>query len=275
MSPVYKQIPAVLRAIRRIQIDLDLPFVSPWMSSWKYDLHGCETVIIPASRITPPVVRFIAVRHPSVRIIVWYSNPVDKSVRLDRFSEADCEIWSFDEEDCKRYGLKYNTQYYFNDIPLQSEEYEFDVFFVGGDKGRIEDLIRIHDVLRNLGVTSYFHITSAGKASDKYRDVYRKRIPYSQVIRTIARCRAILDFVSEGQSGLTLRPLEALFFRKKLITNDTRIMDREFYRRENIFVYGKDSLDGLPGFLSTPYQTVEEEILNKYDFDAWLERFFG
>jgi hypothetical protein len=134
VAQVYVQLPYILRAIRRVQIELNIPWISPWLSSWKKKLTDYETVIVHASKITPPVIRFIRYKSPKVRIVVWYWNPVEKCVDLDQFSSNDCEIWSFDETDCEKYGLKHNTQYYFNDISLQKSKIEYDVFFVGGDK---------------------------------------------------------------------------------------------------------------------------------------------
>lgn len=275
VAQVYKQLPTLIRAIRRIQIELNIPGIYSWIESWKKKIKHYETVIIHASKITPPVVKFIRRKNPDVRIIVWYWNPVDKCVSLDQFSDVDCEIWSFDEEDCARYGLKYNTQYYFNNVPLKTTQDKFDVFFVGGDKGRIKDLMDIKQKFDNLGISSYFHITPTGRKHEVYKAIYKERISYTKVLDYISESKAILDYVSEKQSGLTLRPLEALFFRKKLITNDKTIVNRDFYRRENIFVIGKDDIENLPQFLNTPYQVVEEEIVNKYDFDSWLDRFFN
>ncbi|MDK2934960.1 MAG: hypothetical protein PWP27_2770 [Clostridiales bacterium] len=197
------------------------------------------------------MVKFIRRKNPDVRIIVWYWNPVDKCVGLDQFSDVDCEIWSFDEEDCARYGLKYNTQYYFNNVSLKTIQDKFDVFFVGGDKGRIKDLVDIKQKFDNLGISSYFHITPTGRKHEVYKEIYKERISYTKVLDYISESKAILDYISEKQSGLTLRPLEALFFRKKLITNDKTIVNRDFYRKENIFILGKDDIENLPQFLNT------------------------
>mgnify|MGYP000926773665 CR=1 FL=1 len=273
VAQIYKQFPMFFRVIRKIQIELNIPWISPWIASWKKHLHEYDTVIIHASKITPPVARFIRRQAPNIRIIVWYWNPVDKCVPLNEFSDCNCEIWSFDEDDCVRYGIKYNTQYYFDNVLLKNEEPELDVFFVGGDKGRIEGLINLQQHWDALGISSYFHITPTGRKKDRYKGVYKKRIDYAEVLDYISKSKAILDYVSEQQSGLTLRPLEALFFRKKLITNDQSIVDRDFYKEQNIFVLGKDDPSTLVRFLNSGYLPIKEEIVNKYDFDSWLNRF--
>ena len=47
-----------------------------------------------------------------------------------------------------------------------------------------------------------------------------------------------------------------------------------FYRSENIFIYGEDKIENLANFIDTPYAEVEEEIVKYYDFDNWILRFF-
>jgi len=274
VSQVYKQAPYILRAIRRIQIELKIPYISFWISSWKKEITKYDTIIIHASKIIVPVVKYIKSKNSNARIIVWYWNPVDKTVPIESYSDDYCEKWSFDEGDCIKYGLKYNTQYYFNNIQLPKYKNKYDVFFFGRDKGRIEKLINIQTILIENGIKTYFHITKTKGTIRKFKDICKPMLSYKKILDYISESKAILDYVSEGQSGLTTRPLEALFFRKKLITNDTTMMDRDFYRKENIFVLGKDSIENLPQFLNIPYQVLEEKIVNKYDFDSWLERFF-
>lgn len=273
VKQVYKNVPKFFKAIRRLQIELKLPFISLWISDWKNHINDFDTVIIHASKITPPVVKFIRRKSKEIRIIVWYWNPVDKSVGLEEFRDDSIEIWSFDEYDCEKYKLKSNTQYYFKDVILPKTDDHKDVFFVGGDKGRVDKLISLKKQLDAQGISNYFHITQTGKEDPNYKEFYSNRISYDEVLNYIASCKVIVDYVSDNQTGLTLRPLEALFFKKKLITNDKSIENRDFYNKNNIFILGKDELGTLPYFVNSPYINLDTKTIEKYDFDNWLLRF--
>ena len=67
--------------------------------------------------------------------------------------------------------------------------------------------------------------------------------------------------------------MEALFYEKKLITNNKNIINYDFYCKENIFILEKDDIEELPQFLKTPYKKIDNEIVNKYEFENWLEGF--
>lgn len=272
---VFINSPTIFRILRRIQIELNIPPIFLWLSSWKWEVKSFRTVIIHASRITVPVVKYLKRVDPSIRIIVWYWNPVDKTVPASLYPDSLCEKWSFDESDCRQYNLRFNTQYYFKDIILPTNRIDFDVCFVGGDKGRMKNLMEVKRLLDNCNLKSYFHITATKQSRKEYGHLFKKRIGYQAIIDYISRSRAVLDFVSLNQTGLTLRPLEALFFRKKLITNDTEIVERDFYIKENIFVLGQDKLSELPDFLNSPYKPINQEIIDRYEFDRWFGRFFS
>lgn len=275
VEQVYKHHPLFLRAVRRLHIELKLPHIDSWIGPWKNNLTKYDLIIIHASTITPPVVKYIRKKEPNIRIIVWYWNPVDKSVRLDEFKGLGVEIWSFDEKDCKKYKLRNNTQYYFKDIVLPKKDDNLDIFFIGGNKGRIENLLNLKNKLDDMDISNYFHITQTGKKNQNYREFYSSRISYNEVLNYIASCKVIVDFVSDNQTGLTLRPLEALFFKKKLITNDKSIENRDFYNKNNIFILGKDDLSTLPNFVKSTYINLDTKIIEKYDFDKWLLRFYN
>lgn len=274
VKKVYKESTKFLKAVRRLQINLKMPFIHLWMEDWKNEIDDYDTVIVHASKLTPPVVKYIRRKVPDMRIIVWYWNPVIKSVDVDAFKKYTNEIWSFDEADCKKYNLKYNTQYYFKGIEQPETKNKRDVFFVGGDKGRIEDLVSLKNTLDKNNITNYFHIVPSKNSSVQYKEHYQQdKISYYKVLEHISSSKVIVDIISNNQSGLTLRPLEALFFKKKIITNDKTIINRDFYNSNNIFILGIDDMDKLRKFINSPYHSIDYAIVNRYDFTNWIKRF--
>jgi hypothetical protein len=68
--------------------------------------------------------------------------------------------------------------------------------------------------------------------------------------------------------------MEAMFFNKKLITDNLDVLNLDFYKEENIFVLGYDKEERLGTFLSSPYTPVDGDILKQYTWEVWLDRFF-
>lgn len=273
VTNVYRKLSTPLKILNRIQIKINMFSIHPWLESWANELERYDTVILHASRITPPVVRYIKNKRPEIRVIVWYWNPVIKNAKLNSFISQECEVWTFDEDDARIHNLYYNTQYYFRDSILEEKEKNNDVLFVGTDKGRLSSLLKIKSELDVLNIKSNFHIVSTSKKIESDY-AYNKKISYASILNKISESKALLDIVSEKQTGLTLRPLEALYFKRKLITSDKSIIKRDFYSPQNVFVIGHDDMSSLSDFINSPLVEVGEEILKKYDFESWLSRFF-
>ena len=64
--------------------------------------------------------------------------------------------------------------------------------------------------------------------------------------------------------------MEALFFEKKLITNNASVRDYDFYDKNNIFIYGVD--DDLNSFMSLSYKKIDDSIKYKYTLDGFVEK---
>jgi hypothetical protein len=154
VKQIYKKNIYFLRILRRLHIELKIPLVNLWFQSWKKELNSYEVVIVHASKITPPVIKFINKKNPNIRIILWYWNPVDKSVRFEKFNADNIEIWTFDKSDAKKYNLNYNNQYYFKDIKLTIECQKYDVIFIGGDKKRVNQLLVLKDILDEMNIST-------------------------------------------------------------------------------------------------------------------------
>lgn len=268
--PVFKGASFLFRVIRRIFFTLTLP--KPILyAAWKYKLKDAKTVIFFSTEYIGAL-RYIKSINPKIRIVFWYWNPVFRSIKPDNVPDNLGEKWSFDRNDSKNFNMKFNTTFYFDNIKLPQNNIIYDVVFVGLDKGRRSFINNIKDEMVRNDVNPYFYIVDDDANKRSYKGSF-PTVSYDKYLSIISKSTAILDFVQDGQDGLTLRPMEALFFRKKLITNDASIKTYNFYRQSNIFIIGVDDIKHLKHFLNVPYEPVSDEILMHYDVSNWIKRF--
>ena len=97
----------------------------------------------------------------------------------------------------------------------------------------------------------------------------------AQVMAAIAKSQVILDFQHPNQIGLTMRTIEMIGARKKLITTNQNVKKYDFYRPENIAVIDRDNPQIDPAFLTLPYVDLPEDLYNKYSIDGWLNDVFS
>lgn len=233
-----------------------------------------DKIIVFDAHVTPPYLYWLCEHYPDKRIILWYWNPIDEKRRFDLFPRK-VEIWSYSLSDCEKYGFRHNSQFYFNCIAEKYGEYiernytHPTVCFIGREKGRKESILRIKERLDQSGIITEFHFMKDGVPKNRFEEPL---MSYASIIDLINHCDALLDFTLRDNAGLSLRPMEAMFLGKKLITNQRSITQYDFYRKENIYILGEENRSVLE-FLNSPSVELEPEIRNYYLLSNWLKRF--
>lgn len=267
----FKKLTLIGRIARKISIKIKF-FEDFWFGEWKNILDEVNTIIVfAADRIDH--IEYIKKKYPNIRIILWYWNPVYRSINPKNIPNNLCELWTFDKNDAIEYNLNFNTTFYFKEIPIKvgkSEDQTNEVLFVGANKGRRNSLIKFGELLDKLNKKYIFHIVPD---RNERNDKNIKPIPYNEYLNLLSRSSIILDFLQEGQSGLTLRVMESIFFKKKLITNDINVRNELFYKKSNIYILGFNDENDLVDFFNTPFEPLEDSILNTFEFGNWLNRF--
>lgn len=249
-----------------------LPFQSIWYEGWKKEIKKYDTVIVFANNLSWQILSYIKDKNPDARLIVWYWDTISEKNRLPEKYKSFCEVWSFDEKDCERYGMRKNVQFYYP-MAAVNKDILYDAMFVGLDKGRTKLLGQICDMLRKNGFTVYTYVPRYKKEKGHPEQKILKPMKYTDVISLVIQSGCIIDIPKSGQTGMTLRVLEALFYSKKLITTNKNISNAEFYNPANIFIWDNPSDDEVQKFFSLPVESVAKEILNRYTFETWIKNF--
>jgi len=239
---------------------------------WKNNINNYDLFIIPSRKPAIYAAKIIK-KKTNKRIIIWYWNAVTKKeINPYKCQKKGYETWSFDIDDCKKYNMKFGDQYFFNfsDIECNNAISKVDLFYIGKNKG--ERLTFINKLKKYLNDNNITYNINLCNSSNKNKNSFSVKMDYEEVIQNIKLSKSILDLNIKEQSGLTMRPLEALYFNKKLITNNNKIIDYYAYEKENTLIIENDNFDEIKTFLSKPTKKISNEKLNYYKFDSWLER---
>lgn len=261
---MFKEKRLLFRVIRRIWLLCRFPFGQIWCGNWVNSLDQYEVIILHSNNLSGFLPPYLEKRYPHLRIIYWYWNKVGKYTDPGKIKHDRTEFWSFNKCDCSKYGMKYNIQYYYdvskeeNDIANQS-----DIFFIGHDHGRKEQIEKVKAMAQRENLKCDFRLISSDQ----------KNIPYKNVRKMIKTTKAILEINQSNQDGYTLRTLESLFFGKKLITDNKGVGDLPFYNINNMYILGYDTRN-LREFVYGKYDDGVSVFWSKYDIDAWIGNFF-
>jgi hypothetical protein len=73
------------------------------------------------------------------------------------------------------------------------------------------------------------------------------------------------------QTGLTMRTIETLGAKRKMITTNVNIKKYDFYNSNNILVMDEHNLDEIEQFISHEYEPLNDDVYKKYSLHSWLE----
>ena len=202
-----------------------------------------------------------------IKRYIWYWNPVNKYTPDDKYSyfyrlkKIGFTLSTFDPDDADKYGMVLKHQIY-RKVEIPICDINFDLYFLGKDKGRREILNELIHILAEKCILKFLIV----KSPCDY-------ITYEQNLINVSSSRCGVEILQEGKTGLSLRAMEALFCKKKLITNCKQIISEDFYHPNNVFVIGVDNINCLQDFLDREYFNISSDIINSYTVKSWLNSF--
>ncbi len=184
----------------------------------------------------------IKTKSGKCRVILFLHDPINQlsnnyqnMINDYRQSGLIDEIYSFDKEDCTKYNFKYCEQIYSPPTVETPQQTEYDIYFAGRDKGRYEVLNKLAVKFTEHNIKCLFRIPKLRGAKRSvfshllHEDFKEKMISYDLSIAEMITANCIFDLVQDNQYGLSWRIIEALYYNKKLITNNVSILSNKYY----------------------------------------------
>ena len=218
------------------------------------------------------------------RLVTFLYDNLDRHPAQDKLHFFD-KIFSFDDQDIQNYGFEKLTNYnYLPFLPKEQQNSHVDALYITSyDKKRIEQLKVLSQKFQRLNLSFDLHVI--GKKSWKHQIIKpftenkiifsKKKICHKNLPQYYKNTKVILDLMRKNQYGLSFRIFEAMALEKKIITDNEKIKNYDFYNSNNILVLNKDFSNITKDFFETPYQTLPEKIYEKYTLEKWVERVFN
>lgn len=266
------------KAFRKATFYFNLPFYKKIFSHWLNIAKKVDTIIIFDNNYAPFVVRYLHRLFPRKKLIVWYWNIVASTISPKKFDRNIVELWSFDKKDCKKYSLKYNTQFYFKEYieKFHSNHFKYDIVYLGvlKNKDRLKKVEAIWKKLQEKNLNFKFFLV---KGNEQFQDIkYSAPMNYCEILKIVSESKCIVDISNLNQIGLSLRPLEALYLKKKLITDNNAITEEPLFNKKNILTVADMNNQNVHKFIERTFDLSNyNELIDYYSFEEWLKRFNG
>lgn len=228
-------------------------------------------------------------RQPQARFVLYQWDSQTNFPYIKKVQKFFDKCYSFDRRDIEETPrLKFLPLFFsrtYEEIGNRNnKDYKYDFCFVGTAHPKKYKFINMmSEQLKSVYPNQFIYFFFPSPIVYFYRKVMNKELrgaKYSEfhyiplkgkeMIDVYESSRCVLDSAQAGQLGLTIRVLEALGAKKKLITTNEDIVNYDFYRPENIYVYeGNIDLENV--FFKEEYREVDKEVYKKYSLRSWLK----
>lgn len=197
---------------------------------------------------------------------------------------------SFNKNDCKNFDLVFRPLFFIDEYDIDknsitNDTFDIDIGFIGTvHSDRYEILKAVEKWAQNNGLnTSYYmffpskilfykyKIEKFGKVKISKKDFHFISLNSKQIRDYLGRCKVVIDIQHPKQTGLTMRTIEMLGLKKKLITTNQDIKNYDFYHKDNILVIDRNNISIEKSFINSDYNTETDSVRPFYSIDTFVD----
>ena len=198
-------------------------------------------IIIRGENFTQGVIDKIYTKYPSTKKVVYFWDSLKRMNNYEIILKNFENILTFDRVDAIKYNLIFRPLYFRIIDDTIKRNVKYNISFVGGIHSTRLDIVRkLKTQMIDNGLSfkfllwispgSYFiHRYLTKKICKEDNDLFCFHpIPYSAYIDLSLSSNVILDISHPQQNGLTMRTIESIGMKKKVLTTNTDIINYNF-----------------------------------------------
>lgn len=192
---------------------------------------------------------------------------------------------TFNREDANQYNMIFRPLFYADDynaeLITEKCECDIDLGFIGTiHSDRYGILKQIEKWANENGLSTYFYmyfpsyivylkykIENLGKYIIKRSEFKFKPLSLKDVQAVLSRCKVVIDIQHPKQTGLTMRTIEMVGLKKKLITTNDDIVSYDFYNEDSITKIDRNDIRICKDFIissNCKYNNYEKYSINNF-----------
>lgn len=238
-------------------------------------------IVIRGSFLSGYILNLIKEKSPLAKLYMYQWDSVKNNPNALNIAPYFDKVSTFDIDDAKKYGWKYRPLFYINSNDRKTVR-KYDIAYICTLHSQ---RVKLFQMLKDLDVRSYLYLYSKFSHYIKERyinknkdfdgisphDVKFKSLSLEQSHDVMGEANIVVDYTHPDQSGFTMRTCEAIGHRCKLITNNKLVIQADFYKENNVYVYDLDDFKVPDSFLESTYEELPDEVYERYSIENWLK----
>ncbi|KAF3997450.1 hypothetical protein [Glaciimonas immobilis] len=286
-TPLIK---ALIRFFPKLVSPISEIYFNHILKKKKFDYYHI-VLVIKGEALSIERIKKFKQKNPSAKFIYYtwdaLKNFKNGREKLSFFDKA----YSFDRHDSKsikkikHLPLFYTAAYQALGVALPLK-LDIDLLFLGSihsDRYPVMNNISAaaKKVLKSVKIHTHFYYQSKWVFFvKKILDINFKKMPWNDIswislneldtLSMISRSKVVIDIHHPGQTGLTMRTIECIGAKKKMITTNGDVVNYDFYNSKNIMVVDRKNPVVEASFLQEEYVELDSVVYEKYSINTWV-----
>lgn len=215
--------------------------------------------------------------HPNAKFVWYIWDSVNNLINFQTLKKHfDC-ILCFDVVESEKYSIKYSPLFF--SVENTNTTTNYDICMIGQYRPYRAKLVK-SVISTNVFKSPYIYLKVGRieklalllKKDKIIKYCHTKSLPYDLVIKKMKESSAILDMPAPNQSGLTMRTIETLGLRKKIITTNKYISKYDFFDEHNICIIDEDDINIPNDFINSANYEIDKNLIDYYSLTKWINR---
>ncbi len=259
------------RELKKVPDDIDIVFVikGQWMSD--------------------EVLDDLRMRYRKAIFKIYQWDSVATFPDQERINPHFDEIFTFDPVDSERYNWRYRPLFFKKEECVCSADKRYDLIFLCSmHTRRMQVYLNLKELAAKYrkNLFSYIYVPKLQYIKEavlKRNPLYKggrdalhfESLPMAETNDIYNHTRCFVDYTFPQQNGLSMRTIESVGHKCKLITNNRHVLDTDFYDPDNVYIYDSDHFDVPREFIEEPYKEIPAEVYDRYSLEGFLRDILG
>ncbi|WP_272580779.1 hypothetical protein [Providencia sp. PROV266] len=242
-------------------------------------------IIINPESIYPKILENVKKTNPKVKIITYMWDSFLNKPEARKLISVSNSFFTFDPKDAERYSLRKLPLFYVSEYKKINfkRDFKYNSCFIGTAHSQRFSLVK--KITKNLNRNFLFFYTPSLYVflykkficqelnNLKLKDISTKKMSREDIISVFNNTKVIIDINHPSQIGLTMRTIETLGAKRKLITTNIEVINYDFYHENNILYYNeKITPEDIQLFIEKPYIPINNSIYESYHISSWIKK---
>lgn len=284
-SQLIKGIIKIKKSIMGVLIQKYFNKIMSETQSKTYDL----VFIVNCKVFTPDMIRQLRNSQLSARFVLYMWDSLALYPNSKNLIPIFDTAYSFDSNDCDKIkDLNFLPLFYCKAYEKVGQEIQLDreydiVSVCTAHPNRYKGIRELFPALeaKDIRIFSYMFLNKMQYWYNKFfveefdgaksNEFKFKPLSEEENLRILKRSVSVFDIPHNKQSGLTMRTIETLGAKRKLITSNINIKQYDFYNENNIFVMDGHNWSDIEQFIKREYEPIDTSIYQKYSLHSWIK----